>query len=68
MPSKAIKNIGRVSTPKIPNSFGKLGGNPWDARSTSRILASKKNDKFYSGAPTRNRTSITNSANSHFIH
>ncbi len=32
----------RASAPKILNSFGKIGGNPWDALRASRILASKK--------------------------
>jgi hypothetical protein len=32
----------RASAPKILNSFGKFGGNPWDALRASRILASKK--------------------------
>jgi len=32
----------RASTPKILNSFGKIGGNPWDALRASRMLASKK--------------------------
>jgi len=31
----------RASAPKILNSFGKIGGNPWDALRASRILASK---------------------------
>ncbi|MBI4158191.1 MAG: recombinase family protein [Candidatus Yanofskybacteria bacterium] len=32
----------RASAPKILNSFGKFGGNPWDALRASRISASKK--------------------------
>ena len=32
----------RASAPKILNSFGKFGWNPWDALRASRILASKK--------------------------
>ena len=32
----------RASAPKILNSLGKFGGNPWDALRASRILASKK--------------------------
>ena len=32
----------RASAPKILNSFGKFGGNPWDALRASRIWASKK--------------------------
>ncbi|OHA27101.1 MAG: hypothetical protein A3D52_02200 [Candidatus Taylorbacteria bacterium RIFCSPHIGHO2_02_FULL_44_36] len=32
----------RASAPKILNSFGKMGGNQWDARSASHLLASKK--------------------------
>ena len=32
----------RASAPKILNSFGKFGGNPWDALRASRILASEK--------------------------
>ncbi len=32
----------RASAPKILNSFGKIGGNPWDALRASHILASKK--------------------------
>jgi len=32
----------RASAPKILNSFGKFGGNPWDALRASRILASQK--------------------------
>ena len=36
----------RASAPKILNSFGKSGGNPWDALRASRILASKKPKSF----------------------
>ena len=32
----------RASAPKILNSLGEFGGNPWDALRASRILASKK--------------------------
>ncbi|MFA4818220.1 MAG: recombinase family protein [Parcubacteria group bacterium] len=32
----------RASAPKILNSFGEFGGNPWDALRASRISASKK--------------------------
>jgi len=32
----------RASAPKILNSLGKFGGNPWDALRASRILASSK--------------------------
>ena len=32
----------RASAPKILNSFGKFGGNHWDALRASRMLASKK--------------------------
>jgi len=32
----------RASAPKILNSFGEFGGNPWDALRASRILASEK--------------------------
>src|SRR3989339_2275450 len=32
----------RASAPKILNSFGKIGGNPWDALRASCILASEK--------------------------
>ena len=32
----------RASAPKILNSFGKMGGNQWDALRASRILASSK--------------------------
>ena len=32
----------RASTPKILNSFGKMAGNQWDARSASHLLALKK--------------------------
>ena len=32
----------RVAEGDAPNSFGKIGGNPWDALRASRILASKK--------------------------
>ena len=32
----------RASAPKFLNSFGKSGGNPWDALRASRALASKK--------------------------
>jgi len=32
----------RASAPKILNSLGEFGGNPWDALRASRISASKK--------------------------
>ena len=32
----------RASAPKILNSLGEFGGNPWDALRASRILASEK--------------------------
>ena len=32
----------RASAPKILNSFGKMGGNQWDALRASHLLASKK--------------------------
>jgi len=32
----------RASAPKILNSFGKIGGNPWDALRASHISASSK--------------------------
>jgi len=32
----------RASAPKFLNSFGKMGGNQWDALRASRILVSKK--------------------------
>ena len=32
----------RASAPKILNSFGKIGGNPWDALRASHLLASSK--------------------------
>ena len=32
----------RASAPKILNSFGKMGGNQWDALRASHLLAPKK--------------------------
>jgi len=32
----------RASAPKILNSFGKMGGNQWDALRASHLLASSK--------------------------
>ena len=32
----------RASAPKILNSFGKMGGNQWDALRASHLLALKK--------------------------
>jgi len=32
----------RASAPKIPNSFGKMGGNQWDALRASHLLSLKK--------------------------
>ena len=39
------KKLVRASAPKILNSFGKFGGNPWDALRASRIWASEKPPK-----------------------